>query len=125
MASTGGGFTAVYGPDGRKLTKDIPKDWEGMVYADLDMDEINYAKSVADPVGHYSRPDLFTLVADDRRKTHVVYRSTGNDPAPEHANMLSGFKDLDVSAPEDYVEVESKKVQANGAPIVKPSVETA
>lgn len=124
MASTSGGFTAIYGPDGSKLTKDIPKDWEGMIYGDLDVDQISYAKSVADPVGHYSRPDLFTLVADDRRKAHVVCRGGGNEPCNEHTDMLSGFKELDVATPEDFVETPSRKALVNGTSVGKPSLKT-
>lgn len=93
MSQTGGGFTAIYGPDGRKLTKNIAPDWEGVLYADLDFDEIAFAKSVADPVGHYSRPDLFQLQVDDRRKEHVVYRGQGVE-MKEHKDMLHTFVDL-------------------------------
>lgn len=93
MSQTGGGFAAIYGPDGRKLTKDIAPDWEGILYADLDMSDIAFAKSVADPVGHYSRPDLFTLVVDDHRKEHVVY--SGTDGPKGHSTMLHRIPSLD------------------------------
>ena len=89
MSQTGGGFTAIYGPDGRKLTPDVAPDWEGILYADLDMEEIGFAKSVADPVGHYSRPDLFQLLVDTRRKEHVVYQRPTDHVLPQ--NMLYRF----------------------------------
>ncbi len=92
MAQTGGGFTAIYGPDGRKLTDDIAPDWQGILYADLDMSDISFAKSVADPVGHYSRPDLFTLLVDDRRKENVVYDTKEGSQTP--TNMLNNIPDL-------------------------------
>ncbi|KAK8068945.1 hypothetical protein PG994_005561 [Apiospora phragmitis] len=71
MATPGGGCSAVFGPDGRKLTTDIPAGEEGIVYADLDFDEIIKAKSFLDLCGHYSRPDLLWLGVDKDMKTVV------------------------------------------------------
>lgn len=67
----GGGHSAVYGPDGRRLTKPIPTDQEAFVYADLDMDMLVGLRHFADPVGHYSRPELLWLGVDAREKKHV------------------------------------------------------
>ena len=39
-----GGSSAVFGPDGRQLSKDLPENEEGIIYADLDFDEILRAK---------------------------------------------------------------------------------
>lgn len=69
----GGGSSAVIGPDGTVLTKNLAPTEEGIVYADVNHDMIALNKSFVDLVGHYSRPDLFTLVVDDRVKTPVVY----------------------------------------------------
>ncbi|KAK8121168.1 cyanide hydratase [Apiospora kogelbergensis] len=71
MATPGGGASAVFGPDGRKLTEDIPTTEEGIVYADLDFDEIIKSKSFLDLCGHYSRPDLLWLGVDKDMKTIV------------------------------------------------------
>ncbi|KAK8044499.1 hypothetical protein PG993_004523 [Apiospora rasikravindrae] len=71
MATPGGGCSAVFGPDGRKLTTDIPGGEEGIVYADLDFDEIIKAKSFLDLCGHYSRPDLLWLGVDKDVKNVV------------------------------------------------------
>ena len=74
--ATGGGRAMIYAPGGRQLTK--PSDdttWEGLVYADLDFAEIAVAKALADPSGHYSRPDVTALLLDQRPKEavrHVV-----------------------------------------------------
>jgi len=57
----GGGFSMIYGPDGRPLAKALPAGEEGIVTADIDLADIDYAKAMADPVGHYSRPDLLSL----------------------------------------------------------------
>ncbi|KAK7942603.1 carbon-nitrogen hydrolase [Apiospora aurea] len=71
MATPGGGCSAVFGPDGRKLTTDIPGGEEGIVYADLDFDAIIMAKSFLDLCGHYSRPDLLWLGVDKAVKNVV------------------------------------------------------
>lgn len=71
MGVVGGGHSAVYGADGRRLTKSIPEDEEGFVYADLPMDMLVGIKHFADPVGHYSRPDMLWLGVDKREKKCV------------------------------------------------------
>jgi nitrilase len=71
-AVKGGGFTVVIGPDGGALTEPVPADWEGLVYCDLDFDEIYRAKQWVDPVGHYSRPDIFSLMVRNEVKRHVL-----------------------------------------------------
>ncbi|CZT52717.1 related to aliphatic nitrilase [Rhynchosporium secalis] len=70
MNTPGGGSSAIFGPDGRQLSKDIPETDEGIVYADLDFDAILRAKSFLDTTGHYSRPDLLWIGVDDREKTN-------------------------------------------------------
>lgn len=67
----GGGHSAVYAPDGRRLTKPLPVDQEGFVYAELQMDMLISLRHFADPVGHYSRPELLWLGVDTREKKHV------------------------------------------------------
>jgi nitrilase len=70
MNSPGGGSSAVFGPDGRKLSQDLPENEEGIIYADLDYDEVLRAKSFIDVCGHYSRPDMLWLGVDDGAKLH-------------------------------------------------------
>ncbi|KAF2090686.1 carbon-nitrogen hydrolase [Saccharata proteae CBS 121410] len=77
MNAPGGGSSAVFGPDGRKLTQDIPETEEGIVYADLDMDAVLRAKGFLDVCGHYSRPDLLWLGVDATEKEHLVVRERG------------------------------------------------
>ncbi|KAL7944060.1 carbon-nitrogen hydrolase [Trichoderma barbatum] len=61
MESPGGGHSTVFGPDGRRVTDLIDEATEGIVYANLDMDELVVNKMFADCTGHYSRPDLLWL----------------------------------------------------------------
>ena len=58
----GGGFAQIYAPDGRPLCKPLPEHEEGLLFADIDLGTISIAKSFADPVGHYSRPDVTRLL---------------------------------------------------------------
>ncbi|RDW59024.1 hypothetical protein BP5796_11948 [Coleophoma crateriformis] len=68
MNTPGGGTSAVFGPDGRQLTADLPEDEEGIIYANLDMTSILHAKGFIDVCGHYSRHDLLWLGVDLRDK---------------------------------------------------------
>ncbi|KAG4443683.1 hypothetical protein IFR05_000869 [Cadophora sp. M221] len=71
MNSPGGGTSAIFGPDGRQISIDIPQTEEGIIYADLDMLEIVKAKGFVDSVGHYSRPDMLWLGVDTRERSHL------------------------------------------------------
>ncbi|OJH37020.1 carbon-nitrogen hydrolase family protein [Cystobacter ferrugineus] len=62
MLLPGGGFSMIFGPDGRPLAQPLDERAEGLVYADIDLGLIPLAKAVADPVGHYSRPDVLRLM---------------------------------------------------------------
>ncbi|KAF7585538.1 hypothetical protein BBP40_010720 [Aspergillus hancockii] len=61
MKLPGGGFTMIYGPDGAPLTEALDPGVEGIVYADIDLNDRIKAKQNLDVVGHYSRPDLLSL----------------------------------------------------------------
>ena len=61
----------IFGPDGSKLAEPIPEEQEGILYAELEPAMIAISKAVADPVGHYARPDVLSLVFN-RSKRNVV-----------------------------------------------------
>jgi len=58
----GGGFGNIFGPDGRSLIATLPETEEGLLIADIDLSQIVSAKWLADPVGHYARPDVTRLL---------------------------------------------------------------
>jgi nitrilase len=62
----------IYGPDGRQLVEGLPPNAEGILQADIDLQDIDYAKNLVDPVGHYSRPDLMTLLVNTKEGKHVI-----------------------------------------------------
>ncbi|KAJ5209350.1 hypothetical protein N7449_003729 [Penicillium cf. viridicatum] len=71
MSSPGGGSSAVFGPDGRRLTEPLDTTTEAIIYADLDMNQIVATKVFADATGHYSRPDLMSLNVCNKVKKMV------------------------------------------------------
>ena len=59
-ALRGGCYTAIISPEGVPLCPPVTEG-EGMAIADLDFSLITKRKRMMDSVGHYARPDLFTL----------------------------------------------------------------
>jgi len=78
----GGGFTVIYGPDGRSLCNVLAEDEEGILYADLDPAAITLAKATADPAGHYARADAVRLVIN-RGKRRVMTEINQADPVAD------------------------------------------
>jgi nitrilase len=76
LMKIGGGFSQIYGPDGCPLAKPLPEDVEGLVCAEIDLSAITRVKAAADPVGHYSRPDVFRLLFNRTRQERVVSADT-------------------------------------------------
>lgn len=67
---TGGCMTAIIGPDGQHIVPPLT-DGEGILIADLDFSEITNSKRIRDSVGHYSRPDLFSLAVHSKPTPHI------------------------------------------------------
>lgn len=67
---TGGCMTAIIGPDGQHVVAPLTEG-EGILIADLDFSEITNSKRIRDSVGHYSRPDLFSLAVHSKPTPHL------------------------------------------------------
>ena len=61
----------IFGPDGSPLCADLDPTSEGIQYADIDLDTRNYATQALDVVGHYSRPDLLSLLVNRKAASAV------------------------------------------------------
>lgn len=85
----GGGYARIFGPDGRSLVEPLDPEAEGILYADIDYAGILAAKNAADPVGHYSRPDVFALHLDDRGRLPKVTAERVRAETPEAPPVAS------------------------------------
>lgn len=88
---SGGCFTAIVSPDGQIIGEPL-KAGEGEVIADLDFAQIDSRKRLMDARGHYSRPELLSLLID-RTCTSPLHERAAQ-PTPESAFAVA---DKDVS----------------------------
>jgi nitrilase len=65
------GASVIVNPFGEVLAGPLLDD-DGLLVADLDLDDITRARYDFDPAGHYSRPDLFTLTVDRHERRPVT-----------------------------------------------------
>jgi nitrilase len=72
------GYTTIVAPGGEVIAGPV-LEREGIVYANLDLAAVQVHRRMFDPVGHYARPDVFTLHIDTRAKRPVVF--DGDAPA--------------------------------------------
>ena len=81
LLHAGGGYAAIYGPDGSEIAKKLPPEQEGLLIAEIDLGAIGVAKNAADPAGHYSRPDVTRLLLNKKRLRRVEEFSLPVDTA--------------------------------------------
>lgn len=82
--SLGGGSAMIFAPDGRPMMDYLSGTEEGLQIADLPMEAIVYAKAVADPAGHYAKPDATQLVLHRQRRSPMILRAdTGPAGKPD------------------------------------------
>jgi aliphatic nitrilase len=64
LLNLGGGSAMIFAPDGRECAEYLSETEEGLVVAEIDLNAIKMAKAIADPAGHYAKPEATRLVHD-------------------------------------------------------------
>ncbi len=80
---SGGSYTAIVSPLGELLGEPLLSG-EGVVIADLDFALIDQRKAKMDANGHYSRPELLSLLIDRTETSQVHERYEAWTPGVEH-----------------------------------------
>lgn len=87
----GGCMTAIVSPEGRHLAPPLTEG-EGILIADLDMSLIVKRKRMMDSVGHYARPELLSLLLDDRPARPMHSEAATAGPAYQTPSLDRSFR---------------------------------
>ncbi|MBI3090936.1 MAG: carbon-nitrogen hydrolase family protein [Candidatus Tectomicrobia bacterium] len=84
MMRVGGGRSAIFGPSGEVLAGPI-EDKEGVIFADLDLEDAISARQIRNAVGDYARPEVLSLHLNPKRQRVLV-----EEEPPRNPHMLEG-----------------------------------
>lgn len=76
----GRGYASIIGPTGQLLTEPLG-DAEGIVYADVDLNDVMIPKLINDFAGHYKRPDVFSVHVNDSAPPMLSRSAVAGTPA--------------------------------------------
>lgn len=68
------GYSTIVAPGGDVLAGPLLEQ-EGILYAEVDVAAVHAQRRMLDPVGHYARPDVFSLTVNTRPQRPVVFDS--------------------------------------------------
>jgi nitrilase len=74
------GLSTIVGPEGQILAGPLVEQ-EGILYAEIDVSKARSTRFQFDPVGHYSRPDVFQLTVDTRERRPFATAPDGTSSA--------------------------------------------
>ena len=72
------GGSCIVGPDGEWIVKPVLNK-EGNIYVTLDFNRVLEERQNFDPVGHYSRPDITTLIVNRERQSTLKFTDHTED----------------------------------------------
>jgi nitrilase len=85
------GLSTIVGPQGQVLAGPLVEE-EGILYAELDAATARSSRYQFDPVGHYSRPDVFRLTVETGERLPAVLSdgASANGSAPDRTSTDTG-----------------------------------
>jgi len=92
------GNSVIVHPTG-KILAGPAQHQETILYADVDLAAVHAARRFFDPVGHYSRPDIFQLRVDTGSRPPVITHQppdseTPAEPAPQQEDQRMGTRQV-------------------------------
>lgn len=95
MVSRGSnGLTAIYGPDGSRIAEPMDPNEEGMVIAEIDIEEIIDQKLQHDIAGNYNRFDVLSLNLNRRVQKPIWLATDEDEHGHENRHLLEEIKIL-------------------------------
>jgi hypothetical protein len=87
------GGSGIISPRGTYLAGPL-YDQEGIVYADIDLETIIWAKAMVDVIGHYARPDVARLILNEKKLIPVASAETEAGPEHGHHELKEAIEKL-------------------------------
>ncbi|QUS41926.1 carbon-nitrogen hydrolase family protein [Tardiphaga alba] len=78
----GGGSSRIIAPDGSSIGENIPVGQEGLVYGNIPLEMVIYAKYMCDPGGHYAVPHILSLNMNNAPAPAAAQTGQQSNPAP-------------------------------------------